>query len=223
MRLVSAVLLVFASLSSVAATIVHGQTVTADRGSVCLRRSPNSPCQLLTHTGLDREPDLSADGKEVVFVRGTPHDSVEGPTGPEEATELWIVDVATGETRRLLRGGALTNSNGVPVAHFTSPQFSPTGRIYILSMAAVVSDVVYSLDPTTGTAQQVCAGNSLRVVKRGSYAGALLVEQHRYFVGGGSYDWVYLIGPDGKEIGTLGDQSEPGFANRLAEVLGADP
>ncbi|PYO88565.1 MAG: hypothetical protein DMD66_07250 [Gemmatimonadetes bacterium] len=60
-------------------------------------------------------------------------------------------------------------------------------------------------------------------MKRGSYAGALLVEQHRYFVGGGSYDWVYLIGPDGKEIGTLGDQSEPGFANRLAEVLGADP
>ena len=28
-----------------------------------------------------------------------------------------------------------------------------------------------------------------------------------YFIGGGSYDWYWLLTPEGKEIGPLGDES----------------
>jgi hypothetical protein len=35
-----------------------------------------------------------------------------------------------------------------------------------------------------------------------------MVQQHHYFVGGGSYDWYWLITPDGREVGPLGEALE---------------
>ena len=32
--------------------------------------------------------------------------------------------------------------------------------------------------------------------------------QHRYFLGGGSYDWYWLLRPDGKEVGPVGETTE---------------
>ena len=31
------------------------------------------------------------------------------------------------------------------------------------------------------------------------YAGFLLVSQHRYFLAGGSYDWYWLVSPEGQK------------------------
>ena len=33
-------------------------------------------------------------------------------------------------------------------------------------------------------------------------------RQHRYFIGGGSYDWYWLLKPDGKEVGPVGEDTE---------------
>jgi len=49
-----------------------------------------------------------------------------------------------------------------------------------------------------------------QVILGGEYAGCLLVNRHRYFLGGGSYDWVWLLTADGKEIGPVSDGSEEG-------------
>jgi hypothetical protein len=173
---------------------------------------------------LDREPDLSSDAKRIVFVRGTPPPSVERPTGNKvEETELWIVKTDGSEPRLLLRGGSAANRNGVPVADFRSPQFSPNGEfVYFLSMAGVVSDIAYAIDLKSGRLREVCGANSLLVVRKGNNAGNLVVTQHRYFVGGGSYDWAWLVDPDGKEIGTLGDPNADGFDIRLRDVVGEE-
>jgi hypothetical protein len=48
--------------------------------------------------------------------------------------------------------------------------------------------------------------NELEVITSGEYQGYLALQQHRYFIGGGSYDWYWLFTPDGKEIGPLGEE-----------------
>jgi hypothetical protein len=47
----------------------------------------------------------------------------------------------------------------------------------------------------------------LKVVPSGEYKDCLLVQQHRYFVGSGSYDWYWLLRPDGKEVGPVGEDT----------------
>lgn len=48
------------------------------------------------------------------------------------------------------------------------------------------------------------------------------MEQHHYFIGGGSYDWLYVVTPNGEEVGPLGARDWPGFDVRLKEILGGD-
>lgn len=207
-----------------ASLTVAGQTIASKDGNIYFRPGSSGNLSRLTETGLDSDPNLSPDGSLVVFVRSTPGKVVESPTGDSvEETELWTVRTDGTQPRLVLRGGVEKGSNDVPVASFSSPQFSPDGtQVYFLSIAAVTSGAVYACNIKTGKLKEVCGANSLLVVRKGHFAGDLVVEQHRYFVGGGSYDWVYVATTDGKEIGPLGDRDDPGFELRLKEVLGGD-
>ena len=172
------------------------QTVGIERGNVVLAR-PGAARLRLTTGGRDRDPVLSPGGRRVAFVR---RDTT--------VSELWIVDVGGGPARRLVAA----RPNDEPRANltrFASPRFSPDGRtIYFLTEAWVTSGAVHAVDVATGRVRYVCPGNSLRVVPRGEYAGHLMVEQHRYFVGGGSYDWVWLVTPAGRDVGPIGESTE---------------
>jgi hypothetical protein len=46
----------------------------------------------------------------------------------------------------------------------------------------------------------------------------LIVNQHRYFLGGGSYDWYWVFSPNGKEEGPLG----PEIVKNQRDVLESD-
>ena len=67
---------------------------------------------------------------------------------------------------------------------------------------------MHVVDVATGREHYVIPGNSLEVVPRGAYAGYLMVEQHRYFMGAGSYDWTWLFSPSGREIGPIGETDQ---------------
>jgi len=54
----------------------------------------------------------------------------------------------------------------------------------------------------------VCPALEFEVVPSGEYRDCLLVAQHRYFIGGGSYNWFWLLRPDGKEEGPVGEDTE---------------
>lgn len=69
----------------------------------------------------------------------------------------------------------------------------------------------------------MCAGNELEVVPGGEFAGCLLATQHRYFLGGGSYDWYYLLRPNGKEVGVVGDDTEIFHATYVKSSAGTPP
>jgi hypothetical protein len=77
-------------------------------------------------------------------------------------------------------------------------------------------------DLQSGELQEVCDASSLLVVRQGSNAASLVVTQHRYFIGGGSYDGAWLVDAKWKEIGPLGEPSDAGFDIRLRDVVNED-
>lgn len=198
-------LLAFALLCPVP---MAAQGVSAENGGIVYRASGASAPRRLTSSGRDSQPRLSPDGRMVAFVRATPDDRVQTAAGEAEATELWIVGADGSGARMLVRGRASADPRQA-LAAFGEPQFSPDGRqVWFLSAAWATSGAVHAIDVATGRERFVVAGNSLEVVPRGEYAGHLMVEQHRYFLAGGSYDWVWLFTPDGREVGPVGATDE---------------
>lgn len=181
------------------------QSVTARDGNLFYQASGQATPRQLTSTGLDREPALSPDGQTIAFIRGNPADSVDTVSGWEEATSLWIVAVDGSGARTLVRS-RYSETPGQALAMLRSPAYSPDGRqIYFLSAAWVTSGAVHAVDVSTGAERFVAPGNSLEVIPSGDYAGFLVVSQHRYFLAGGSYDWYWLVSPEGREIDPVGE------------------
>ena len=181
------------------------QSVMAEAGNLFYRASSQAAPRQLTFTGLDGDPALSPDGRMVAFVRGTPGDSVRTALGRDEATSLWIVGVDGSSARMLVRGRSADRPEQM-LARLQAPQFAPDGRrIYVLSSAWATSGALHSVEVASGGQRFVAPGNSLEVVPSGKYAGHLIVSQHRYFLAGGSYDWMWLITPDGAEVGPVGE------------------
>ena len=185
------------------------QRVYVEGGNVLFEAANGGAARQLTRGGMDLEAALSRDGRTVAFVRRTPGRSVSTGSGMAEWTELWTVAADGSGARMRLRGGPdSTRAEGEELAGFQAPRFSPDGgTIYFLTRAWATSGAVHALDVASGREHFVAPGNSLEVVPRGQYAGHLIVSQHRYFVGGGSYDWLWLLAPDGREVGPLGDDT----------------
>jgi len=183
------------------------QDVRVDGGNVVYLPAGGGAPRRLTSMGLDSFAVLSPDGRTVAFVRRKPGVMVEAASGPREATELWVANADGAGARRLV-GSQAAESMERMLAGFTDPSFSPDGRrLYFLSSAWATSGAVHVVELATGAERYVCPGNSLEVVPRGEYAGHLVVEQHRYFVGGsGSYDWLWLVTPEGRDVGPIGEE-----------------
>jgi hypothetical protein len=116
---------------------------------------------------------------------------------------VWIVDADGAHPRRLVTGqydeevkAFLCDLHGL--------HFSPDGsKLYFQSAPVAVESAVHVFDLATDRHRFVTMGSLLRVIPKGQYKGNLLVQQHRYFLGGGSYDWVWLISPQGEELGAV--------------------
>jgi dipeptidyl aminopeptidase/acylaminoacyl peptidase len=181
------------------------QDVTVRGGNLFYRASAQAAARQLTHSGLDSEPVISPDGRTVAFIRRMPGDSVDGPYGWEEATALWIISADGSDARMLVRARSADEPREV-LAGFQHPRFSPNGRqIYFISSAWVTSGAVHAVEVASGCERFVAPGNTLEVVPSGTYAGHLIVAQHRYFIAGGSYDWLWLLTSQGREVGPLGE------------------
>ena len=105
----------------------------------------------------------------------------------------------------------ITESLRRTIAHIDDPslQFSPDGKkVYFISSAWVTSGAVHSVN-IDGTGEQfITDGNTLQVIDKGGAKGYLIIRRHKYFLTGGSYDWLWLVSPEGKEIGPLSDYNE---------------
>src|SRR5438067_1835335 len=182
------------------------QTVSVKDGNIQFTDKAGTTTAL-TAGGRDSDPALAPDGKWLVFVR-----KIEGKkiaTGADEAdpTELWQVRVDGKEPLMLVRCRDSQKMESL-IAGFVRMQFSSDGKLlYFVTPAWATSGAVHVVDTTNRKERYLFPGNEIKTVKSGEYKDCLLVQQHRYFVGSGSYDWYWLLRTDGKEVGPVGEDT----------------
>ncbi|HEY3898045.1 MAG TPA: hypothetical protein VGM54_05490 [Chthoniobacter sp.] len=199
--------LLCATLLAASSGAVHAQTVTEEKGNIVFTSADGLQKQL-TDSGHDSAPALSPDGKRVVFVRDTPDKIVATGSGDVSATELWIVGSDGKKPTMLIQGRDSQDAKQV-IGGIAGAQFSPDGRhVYFVSASTATSGAVHVLDLATKKEWFFTDGSGLEVVPNGDYKGYLLVQKHKYLIGGGAYDWFWLLKPDGKEVGPVGENTE---------------
>jgi len=187
---------------------VAAQEVTILESDVYFRPTSQASWRRVTNLGDVRTAVPSPGIHLIAFVRNTPGDSVETGMGKVVASELWVAGVDGSGARRLLHGRNATPSMRV-LGDLANLVFSPDERqVFFTSAEAVTSLAVHAADIQSGTERFICPGTLKAVVPTGKYAGDIIVNQHRYFLLGGSYDWLWLITPNGKEVGPLGEARE---------------
>lgn len=184
----------------------HAQKVSIQNGNVCIVVAGET--KTLTSSGHDSEPVLAPDGKWIVFIRTVPGKKISTGAGDAKETQLWQMRANGKDQTCLVRSKAGDKMEAV-LAGFSRPQFSADGKlVYFLSEAWTTSGALHVVDTTNGKEHFVCPAAEFEVVRSGEYRDHLLVQQHRYFIGGGSYDWFWLLKPDGTEVGPVGEDTE---------------
>jgi len=165
---------------------------------------------------------LSPDDKYVAFVKKSDKEAYlvigdPGDYSPEDrlADEIWIAN-ADGSNERLLVDmlDAPTEYPGSKQASLSlcwDLTVSDDGqKFYFMTTQWVTSCALYEVDVNTEEHRYISPANSLRVIMKGDHKGNLIIEKHKYFElgGSGSYDWLWMISPDGKELGPLGYEHE---------------
>lgn len=194
-------------LIALAAPAQAATTVSVENGNIVILR--DGTAQQLTTSGHDTEPVLSPDGKFVVFTRGAAkQDDGDDCMAKPGANTLMRIDASGGPETVLVRGRQ-GESPEQRLCGFSSKQFNSDGRLlYFLTPAWTTSSAVHVYDFKAKAERFVTSANDLHVLSacRNAHKDRLAVNQHKYFVFGGSYDWFWLYDPVvRKEIGPLGE------------------
>src|SRR4051812_38055552 len=189
-----------------AAIPAFGQSVSVINGNIQFADN-SGKITALTSSGRDSTPVLAADGKWVAFVRKVDGKKIATGSDEVEPTELWQVRIDGKEPSVLLHCRDSQKPESV-IAAFENLQFSTNGKLlYFVTPAWATSGAVHVVDTTNRKERYLFPGSDLKVVTSGEYKDCLLVQQHRYFIGGGSYDWFWLLRPDGKEVRPVGEDT----------------
>jgi WD40-like Beta Propeller Repeat len=185
----------------------RAQKVSVKDGNVVFAGT-SGEVKTLTTSGHDSDPALSPDRNWIVFVRAIPGKKISTGSGDADATELWQIRADGKEATALVRSKESDKMETI-LGGFSKLQFSSNGKlVYFLSEAWATSGALHVVDIANGKEHFVCPALEFEVVPSGEYKDCLLVQQHRYFIGGGSYDWFWLLRSDGKEVGPVGEDTE---------------
>lgn len=184
--------------------------VYSDAGNIFIERGGAK--SKLTASEQDVDPALSPDGQTVVYTRQGRGRSVPGYdlgqfcVDTPKPDQLRAVNADGGDDRLLLEGRK--GDADAQLCDFRSKQFSADGkRLYFLTPGWTTSGALHVYETRTREQHFVQPANDLLVLNfcSGKFQDALVVEQHRYFVFGGSYDWYWLYDAAGrKELGPVG-------------------
>lgn len=162
----------------------------------------------LTAAHIDAQPLLSPDEKKVVFLRTKPKSNGNEVEVGAEIEELWLAEISGQPARRLLDTRIDDDPEKI-LSEINTPVFSADSKkLYFLTAAWAVSNALHVLDFSSGIEHFVTDANDVLVIDKGKYANHLVVMKHKYFKREGSYDYYWLITPEGKEIKMVGKDKE---------------
>lgn len=120
------------------------------------------------------------------------------------ADEVWLSE-ADGQPPRRLLAARPDDDPRRNLSGFNNLAFSPDGRaLYVLTEAWVTSNALHRIALDSGQIRFITDANAVEVIAKGRLAGHLMVQKHKYFPQGGSYEAWFLISPTGREIARLG-------------------
>lgn len=169
--------------------------------------------QAQTSSKTPLEHVVAPGGKVVFYIMSLPGKDSMG--NPRSAIEAGINE---NSSFRILLASTPSNDLKANLTDFSHLSLSPNGKtLYFQTSAWATSAAIHSLDIATKKTSFVTSGEIACVVLGGEFQGDLVVEQHRYFIQGGSYNALYLYNPTGKLIGPVSQGTD---ASRACPSLG---
>lgn len=125
-------------------------------------------------------------------------------TDPDGQPNMAIYEHRDGTPRQLLVNPSPSREPKDNLTGFSHLSPSPDGRVlYFQTSAWTTSDAVHQIDLATGKVSFVTGGDIACVLKAGRWRGDLVVNQHGYYVQGGSHDDFWLYEPSGRQVGLV--------------------
>ena len=153
----------------------------------------------------------STDGKTLIFHKTIKISSI-------SQGELWSKNLENGQEELLVREGMTedyniknisdTTNKPIDISSISEAKFSTDNKTlyFIDSLAYMTSGAIYSINLTTKEIGFIGGSNYLDVIKEGKYKDYLILNKHKYFPAGGSYDHYYVVNPEnGEEIKPIGN------------------
>ncbi|MCE3237996.1 MAG: hypothetical protein K0R24_977 [Gammaproteobacteria bacterium] len=184
--------------------------VFSKSGNIYYIQAPSHTTQI-THSGKDSDSVLSLDKKWIAYVRIGNQIIPKGCNGDTETNygnQIWIYNLATRKEKLLVANNFQCNKPEKQIIDPSELTFSPDSKIlYFLTSAWTTSGALHGVN-IDGTHQRYIApANSFEVITQGTYKGYFIVNEHRYFIPpGGTYDWYWLVSPDGKNEEPFGEE-----------------
>ena len=173
--------------------------------------SANGQQLQVTSSGSDSQPDLSADGSKVVFVRKV----------GEGAGEIWLADVGSKAPPRPLVKAPLV-IKGAKFDDLYAPRFSPDGAdVYFLIPYSATGEAIIKVNIARPYPQFLTGALGFTVVPAGKFKGYLVAQLRKAKLAVGYYDWYYLLTPEGKEVGVVGQ--DEGDVELFLEMYAESP
>jgi len=214
-RIASAIVILLPCVSIAAAAAPQAPRVYSDAGNIFIEN--NGTKTQLTKSEQDVDPMLSPNSAYVVFTRQGRGSNVPGYdlgqfcTGTPKPDELRKVNIDGSDDALLLEGRK--GDAQEQLCGFRAKQFKADGqRLFFLAPGWTTSGALHVYDLRTREQHFVLPANDLLVLSfcQNKYRDDLVIQSHRYFVFGGSYDWYWLYDPSGKkELGPLGQFDNP--------------
>ena len=140
---------------------------------------------------------LSLDGRWLAYIKKSdyivPSDCFYPVSKGEHGDEIWIVDLKKMKKRLLVTNHFSCGNVKKVILDPHHLEFSPSGKIlYFETSAWVVTGAIHAVDVSGKNLRFVTDGGEYRIIQNGPNKGNLVVNQHRYHDGGGSYDWDWL-------------------------------
>ncbi len=156
----------------------------------------------LTMGGFDTQPSLSADGKEVAYVRSRPSQTADDEGA---VSEIRIINLVLRTDEVVFHGPAFIGDKRY--SGFGTPRLSPDGKLlYFLFNWSATTHGLATLNLTSHEIKFLMPAVSFpAIVYRGKYRGDLIVLQRRPKLSLGDFLLYYLFAPNGVEIGVVGD------------------